>query len=70
MITKKQLNKAKVKVHFKSWALSVKKSTGLSFKIPEELIESLSPELDKYVENALLDLGLIKEPDSFRWTGK
>ena len=53
MITKKQLNKAKVKVHFKSWALSVKKSTGLSFKIPEELIESLSPELDKYVETQL-----------------
>ncbi len=57
-ISAKTFNRAKVKAHFRDWAASVKMNN-MAHRIPESLLDSLNPELDKYVNEALVSLGLI-----------
>ena len=61
---KERINKAKVKNHLKNWAMKVR-INNMAYQIPEELIDSLDPKLDKYVKPALEELKLVQMKGGF-----
>lgn len=56
-----QINRAKVRIHFREFVDEVKQAVGLLIPMPDKLLDSLPEQLDKYINSELERMGIRHE---------